>query len=251
MDDIGFIIVRHVETIEQSEYWKECYTSIRKFYPDKKIIIVDNDSDVNLIDFKFELTNCEIINSEIPDSRFFAPFYYLLTKNFDFEVAVILHDGMIFTDYINFDNIEECKFLWHFTTKCYLYNVENLLSELVNSDSLLKTYQENNWIGSLGATGVFNISFLRKLEEQYKITTLKNKINSGESVQDWERIIGIIMYHSSEKLKYNLSYFGDCVNNFGINFDILYWRYSFQNYLIDKVNNNLRTPLIKIFGGRV
>ena len=37
MNDYGFIIIRHINSSLTNEYWKECYTCIRKFYPNNKI----------------------------------------------------------------------------------------------------------------------------------------------------------------------------------------------------------------------
>lgn len=244
--------------MSHSEYWKECYSSIRKFYPDKKIIIIDNNSDNNLIDLSFELINCEVINSEIPESGFFAPFYYLLTKKFDFETGIILHDGMIFTDYIDFNSVKLCKFFWHFTSRCLQISVHDFMKELKDSQSILDAYYTNNWVSSLGATGVFNISFLKKLEEKHEITRLKNKIKANLDITDWERLIGIIMYANCKPFEY--SYFNDCVtdaintpgvNNNGVYVDRIDWAYSYEQYLVDKSVNNLRKPLVKIFGRRL
>lgn len=259
MNDIGFLIVRRVKNEKHSEYWKECYSSIRKFYPDKKIIIIDNNSDNNLIDLNFELINCEVIKSEIPESGFFAPFYYLLTKKFDFETGIILHDGMIFTDYIDFRDVKLCKFFWHFTSKCYQVNVNYFMNQLKNSDILLDVYNTNNWVGSLGGTGIFNISFLQKLEKNHEITRLKDRIKCSSDITDWERLIGIIMYANSKPFEY--SYFDDCVttaacnipgvDNRGIYTQRIDWAYSYEQYLLDKSNNNLRKPFVKIFGRRL
>lgn len=251
MNDIGFIIVRHVENEFQDRYWKECYTSIRKFHTDKKIVIIDNNSDYKFIDSTFKMINCEVINSEIPESRFFAPFYYLLTNKFDFEIGIILHDGIIFTDYMRFDDINESKFLWHFSTKQEQNNILRLISKLENSNLLLNTYKNNDWVGSLGGMGVFNISFLKTLEKIYKITNLKTEIISNVDAMDWERLIGVIMCTNSKLIKNNYSYMNECVdinNNITNNIN---WAYSFEQYLNDKISCNLQKPIVKIFGRRV
>ena len=43
--EIGFIILRHVNSSKTNEYWKECYRCIRYFYPSNKILIIDDNSD--------------------------------------------------------------------------------------------------------------------------------------------------------------------------------------------------------------
>jgi hypothetical protein len=80
MSKLGFIILRHFKNEIHSKYWEECYFSIRKFYPDNKIIIIDNNSDKQYLNTSVNLENCEVIESEYPECRLFTPYYYILDK---------------------------------------------------------------------------------------------------------------------------------------------------------------------------
>ena len=49
MTETGFIILRHVNNKQTNEYWQECYRRIRTFYPEHKIIIIDDNSDSRFV----------------------------------------------------------------------------------------------------------------------------------------------------------------------------------------------------------
>ena len=47
--DIGFIILRYVNSELTNKYWINCYNSIRKYYPENTILIIDDNSDYQYI----------------------------------------------------------------------------------------------------------------------------------------------------------------------------------------------------------
>ena len=48
-DDYVFIMTRHVNSETTDNYWKECYKNIRNSYPDKSIVIIDDNSNYDYI----------------------------------------------------------------------------------------------------------------------------------------------------------------------------------------------------------
>ena len=40
MDNYGFIIIRHVNSVKTNKYWNQSVKLIRTIYPNKKIIII-------------------------------------------------------------------------------------------------------------------------------------------------------------------------------------------------------------------
>ena len=42
--DYGFIITRHVNSEKTNKYWNNAIICIRTFYPQKKIVIIDDNS---------------------------------------------------------------------------------------------------------------------------------------------------------------------------------------------------------------
>ena len=65
MKDFVFIMVRHINSEQTNNYWIECYNCIREFYPEIKIVIIDDNSDVKYInDFGMSFINVEFVQSE-------------------------------------------------------------------------------------------------------------------------------------------------------------------------------------------
>ena len=163
MDNYTFVILRHVtkQLNNSDEIWKECYKSIRLFY-NNKIIIIDNNSDYTIIKNDIELENCEIINSSIFNSRLFSPFGELLKINF--ERAIIIHDGVIFQKFVDFNKFEDVKFIWHFNMKQYddIKLIEKQLSVLTNKNILFNIFRKKNFIGCMGCCLAITKEFLMK-----------------------------------------------------------------------------------------
>ena len=65
MNEIGFIILRHVNNELSNNYWIVCYDCIRKLYPENLILIIDDNSNYEYITPK-NLYKTTIINSEYP-----------------------------------------------------------------------------------------------------------------------------------------------------------------------------------------
>ena len=56
---IGFIILRHVNNEVTNQYWLHCYECIRKYYPENKIMIIDDNS--NRCIYKNIINNDKVI----------------------------------------------------------------------------------------------------------------------------------------------------------------------------------------------
>ena len=53
----GFIITRHVNSEQTNKYWNQNVKLLRKFYPYKKIIIIDDNSNQDFIKADFDYKN--------------------------------------------------------------------------------------------------------------------------------------------------------------------------------------------------
>ena len=110
----GFIITRHVNCVKTNMYWNHCVKLLRTFYPFRKIIIIDDNSNYEYVKPDFDYKNVEVIQSEYPKRGELLPYYYFLKRKF-FENAVIIHDSVFFEKRVPF---EKYKFqvipLWYF-----------------------------------------------------------------------------------------------------------------------------------------
>lgn len=77
MSPLGFILLRHVNSQKTDKYWQHSWKCIRKFYPENKIVIIDDNSDKNyLTDASGTLFNTMIINSTYKKRGELLPYYY-------------------------------------------------------------------------------------------------------------------------------------------------------------------------------
>jgi len=256
-DNYVFIILRHVTTnlTNSDEIWKECYKSIRLFYKNK-IIIIDNNSDYSIIKNTIELENCEIINSSVFNSRLFSPFYELLKINFN--KGIIIHDGVIFKKFVDFDHFDDVKFIWHFNMKQYddVNLIEKQISVLKNNDILFNIFREKQFIGCMGGCLAITKNFLTNLEEKFKISNLVNVINNQEEAIAFERTISILCFSEKPNLIHDLSFEGET--------KYMIWGYRYSDYINNKKyfeqtewDTNKKVvididskSIIKIFGAR-
>jgi hypothetical protein len=242
MNEYGFIIIRNVNNESQNEYWIESYNSIRKFYPEVDILIVDNNSNKTYLK-NIDLYKCEIIESEYPESRHLSAYYYH-NKLKKFNKAIIIHDSVFVNNFYDFSNIKNIKFLWHFETHLYdVYGDEMyLIDNLKNNEIIKNTYLKKQWNGCLGNMSIISHSFLNMLNEKYNFLNLKTIIKNNAHQCAMERIFPVLCYIEDEEINKVSSVFGDITT--------LKWGYTYNNYLEDKNNNQLINSFIKTFAAR-
>lgn len=235
---LGFIILRHVNSTTTNNYWQECYTHIRKLYPENKIVIIDDDSDYSLI-VDMELSNTEIIDSEFKSRGELLPYYYYLKYKW-FDTAVILHDSVFIKEYIDFST-EKYKLIWHFEHNWDQIDDEiRLINLLENNIELLKFHSNKNlWKGCFGAMTSITHEYLKFIDEIHSIANLLDGIWTRYHRCSFERVFAcMLQLHHTQ---YNLSLLGN-IQNYYQN-KLTYDRYINKSY--DHI-----LPMIKIWTGR-
>jgi len=242
-EKFGFIILRHVNSELTNNYWIQSYNCIRKFYSNK-IIIIDDNSDQNFVKIDIDLINCEIVQSEYHQRGEILPYYYMYKNNY-FDKVCIIHDSIFFNNYINFEDYNSVKFIWHFSHDWDNENNEiNLLNNIYSNKELIKFYNNKElWNGCFGVQTVITIDFIELLEKKYKIFNLLNVINNREIRMAFERIFGLLCSFENKELQKDPSIFGK-IHHY------IHWGYSYENYILDKLNNKMDLSLIKVWTGR-
>ena len=96
MTSYGFIISRHVNSEKTNKYWNHAVRSIRRFYPFRKIVIIDDNSNQAFVKADFQYKNIQIVKSEYPGRGELLPYYYF-HKNKYFWLCPIKYNK-IFTN---------------------------------------------------------------------------------------------------------------------------------------------------------
>lgn len=232
MDKFGFIMTRHVNSVKTNNYWNHCVKLIRRLYPFRKIVIIDDNSDYKYVKSEFDYKNVEIIQSEFPKRGELLPYYYFLKYKF-FKNAVIIHDSVFFHQRINFETLDGINVipLWFFHSD--KENVENtkriakylknniLIDNKVSKGLTVLGLNSDKWYGCFGVQSYINLNFLQKIENKYRITNLISAIKCREDRCCLERIFGTIFFTECPELIHRKSLFGDIMKyqRWGLTYD--------------------------------
>lgn len=208
----GFIILRHVNSSLTDQYWKHSYDCVREYYPNAPIVILEDNSNLDLITpYQLDKNTTVVETSGIyRGSAELAPYIYY-HKHKWFDKAIIIHDSIFINSFQNFSNIENYQFLWHFNSrtsekipdqveKLSIYNDIPLLEHHVN--------QVEDWNGCFGVMSVITYKFLNKVCYIYDLDKLVPFINSRMDRMDLERIIASMFQYISNT-KNHVGRFGD------------------------------------------
>jgi hypothetical protein len=254
----GFIITRHVNSEITNHYWNECIKCIRKYHDiNIKIIIIDDNSDQQLVKAFEEYENVEYVQSEFPKRGELLPYYYFY-KNHYFENAVILHDSVFIQRKIQYQDLKiNVLPLWHFK----LYRNENILNSirisnyLKNNELIKKELLSTNeffmnmnfkktWNGCFGCQSYINYHFLILLENKYKLFNLLECVKTRPDRCCLERILGILFFLEEPRLNRCPSFFGDILKY--CSFNLTYHQY--HDHM--KIKKYYNLPYIKVWTGR-
>jgi len=248
-DDLVFIITRHVTNEQTNKYWKECYKSIRKFYPDIKIIIIDDNSSYK--NDNYNTTNCDIINSEFPQRGELLPYYYLHKYEFA-KKAIIIHDSVFINKKIEIDNINTYKFLWDGGHKWdNELNLEettlNILDKYDNINIINFYNNKQKWKTCFGAMTVITLEFIKKIHDNFNLNLLLDNINTRRTRMSFERIIACLcayndVYHKPE--------FGHIIHwCMSVTNNTKKFNISYEDYINNKQHYK-QFPIMKVWSGR-
>jgi hypothetical protein len=260
--NFGFIIIRHVNSEVTNNYWNSCVINIRRFYPLKKIVVIDDNSNQDFLKQKYEYKNIEYINSEFPGRGELLPYYYFF-KNHFFDNAIIIHDSIFIQKRINFESLIKKQIkvipLWHFTCEknensnntLRLISVLNNGYEIYNTFTVDKSFEtmmdrknKNIWSGCFGIQSFINRDFLIGLRNKYHLFNLLNVVQCRLDRCCLERIIGMIFYTEYIKHLKIPSLFGDIKTYFE-------WGYTYNQYIEDIKNKKIpNIPFVKVWTGR-
>ena len=212
-----FFILRHVKKEEHHKLWKRCYQSIREFYPDHSIVIIDDHSTIPITEEP--LNNTIVIQSEYPGAGELLPYYYFLSHEWA-DKLIFLHDSMLLQRPFTKEELNApVKFHWHFERYWYNENqvINSLLSHLNDSEELINinVNKKESWYGCFGSAMMIDYDVLRGIEDKYRLTeALKSVINNGVQRAGLERVLGILLFKERYVTKENCSNFGSIFTSY-------------------------------------
>jgi len=251
----GFIIIRHVNSEETNKYWNQNVKLIRTLYPNKKIVIIDDNSNNEFLKSDNNYENLTIIQSEYPKRGELLPYIYFLKYRW-FENAVIIHDSVFIHKRIPFE-ILRCPVLplWHHPQdKENIQNTVRLVTGLKNNLKLYsKIYgKEPQILGfnndkyniCFGCQCFINLNFLDRLERKYGITRLVKFVNCRTDRCTLERILGLLFCEEYPQLKNIKSLFGEIIKHYKS------FQYNYSDYINDFNNKRIYHSVVKVWTGR-
>ena len=218
MEDLGFILTRHVTSEDTNRYWVECCRCIRLFYPTTPIVVIDDASDPAFVRGDIP-TNCTVVASEYPKRGEILPYLYLKKYRL-FKKAVILHDSVFLTAPIPTDTVVDVKFLWHFHPGWFNSSIPELISLLPEATLLTELFESARWFGSFGVQSVITLEFLDTLPMEL----LVHNVLDREHRCALERVFALLCYLRRPSLVQEPSLFGD------IHSQVRAWGYTYQEY---------------------
>lgn len=191
---IGFIMTRHVTSLETDKYWKLSYSHIRKYYPENTIVIIDDNSNSMYLDksYETELYKTIIINSEYPRRGELLPYIYYI-KNRWFDTAVIIHDSVFINKKIDF-RVKNYKMLWSSKAKSYTEDGDIVTKKLQNSEKLSRFRQyRNEWISCFGGMTSITHDFLLQLHHKYNFFIFIHLVKTRRERIVFEHVLGCML----------------------------------------------------------
>lgn len=257
MSNYGFIITRHVNSENTNKYWNQSVKLIRTFYPLRKIVIIDDNSNQDFVKAEFDYKNLIIIQSEFPQRGELLPYYYYLRYKW-FPNAVIIHDSLFIHKKIPFETFSLPVLpLWHHNyDKENMHNILRIASGLKNNNSLIrKINKKEEIVINLGfSNDKFNLcfggqcyiklGFLERIENRYRISNLINFIHNRSDRCSLERILGLLFCEEYPKLIKIKSLFGDIMRSPRA------FAYNYDDYNNDLKHKKVINPFVKVWTGR-
>lgn len=233
----GFIILRHVSDVPTNEYWLRCYSAIRKWYPENKVVIIDDDSDYTYLvpnevdDLSFTSTclhNVCFVGSRHKKRGELLPYVYYLQNRAWFDKAVFVHDSVFINAHIDFEKLENRVF-WDFRHDTCMHDelrckIEQLIQGCRNSEVLQAAFAGNRWRGCFGGMAVFSFSFVRHVDKRFSLKSLLRNVRTRFDRMALERLLGVFFYVHECSAKPAL--LGN-INEYCL------WGYSYDMYLLD------------------
>jgi hypothetical protein len=211
MDNTVFVLLTHVQQKRDEKLIERCYESVRFFYPDTPVVIIDDNSTIPL--FIREDVHTTLIESEFPGGGELLPYYYFLKYKWA-DKMIFLHDSMFLKRKFTPEELSSLvRFHWSFDyhSADNDWMIDGLLSNLKNGAELIDlNHKKYSWNGCFGVASMIDLHLLEELEEKYAfVSSLIDKIQNRHQRMALERIFALVLFQEKCLDKDTCANFGD------------------------------------------
>jgi hypothetical protein len=247
--DIGFIVMRHVNTKESNDVWITCVRQIRKYYPDYPIVILDDNSNKEFLVVPDNLLTNNVIVVDVEPEHYksaeILPYYYNYKYKW-FRKMIFIQDSIFINSFYDFTKVEKVKFIaihphdeW-----CQKDSINDILSMLNYNDELKEYYKTMKWNVCWGVMSVMDYSFLKYINEKYNLPILLKYVKNRELRVVCERVWGILCCYEVPALETDPSIFVNLIEQ------INNLNYSYNAFKSGIMPDSFDQPILKIGLGR-
>lgn len=214
-ESLVFVILCHIRNANDKQSLKKAYDSVVKYYPNEKIVLIDDNSSITPSSKDFP--KATIVRSEFPCCGELLPYHYFLKHKWA-DKMIFLHDSMFLCRPFFKEELDSpLKFHWDFDMHEWDDDrlINSLLSCLKSSKDLIifNSVQKNEWNGCFGVTSIISLSTLESLENKYAfISGLVKQIKTRDDRMALERIFAILCFKENYLTKNDCSNFGSIKN---------------------------------------
>jgi hypothetical protein len=204
-EHLGFVISRHITLSTHADLCFRAYRSVREFYPDSLVMIVDDRS--TLSDPHAYDARTNVIQSAFAGSGEFGLYHYFHQLR-PFDRAVFLHDSMVLKKPLELPDVPVI-YLWHFAHHDSLWqhvsDVESLLSELERRDEIEQKYRSGAWTSMFGCCCSVTWDCLDRVTRRYQLFRLLKRVDSRMMRCAMERVLGVVFCSELDQTKPSLN----------------------------------------------
>ena len=213
-----------------------CIESIRKYYQEEKIILIENSREKYNIVEEFKEDHNIIVQESFNKGSEDQQIFKVFLETSLFEKAVFVQDSMLLNKKLdNIDEINDIKFIWHFTNhRVHWDKIREPISEynrknkiITHTDlikhCLIKDYSDNQdfvnfslnglknkhlWVGSFGSLCIITKNYLKILNKDINFVEKFVTYSTNRNRRVNESIFSLLCHYKFPNINFEDSYDG-------------------------------------------
>ena len=203
----GFIIPSYVNTPYAYHRLKSCIDSIRKHYPLTQIIVIDDDSTINISELMTMDSKLIVEKSLIKKGGEINPYYHFYNTKY-FDVAIVIQDSTIIKTLIPVDlSTINVKFFYYFKHhrpkwnnlpfEKIFNNFYDNISDVDKRDKIkLFSNNRNGWLGCWGVMSIISHDYLVKMNNKTNFIEMCKYVKNRTDRMVMENIFAVCCFYT-------------------------------------------------------